>query len=98
MSYTPRLLASLLAALAAATTLAPTAASDPDIDTESAAAVIDELKEQGYRVAIKGVSGDDTSLLAGCTVTSIHNPGDPAPDPTTTTTIYVEVACPIQHS
>jgi hypothetical protein len=97
MSYARRL-APLAAALVAATALAPIAASDPDIDTESAAAVIDELKEQGYRVEIKGVSNDDTSLLTGCTVTSIRNPGNPTPDPTTTTTVYVEVACPIQHS
>jgi hypothetical protein len=46
---------------------------------------------------VKGISGTDTSLLTTCTVTAIHNPGDPSPDPTSTTTIYVEVACPIQH-
>jgi uncharacterized membrane protein len=97
MSYARRL-APLAAALVAAAALAPIAASDPDIDTESAAAVIDELKEQGYRVEIKGVSNDDTSLLTGCTVTSIRNPGNPTTDPTTTTTVYVEVACPLHHS
>jgi hypothetical protein len=82
---------------AAAVVLAPFAAGDPDIDTESAAAVIEELQEQGYAVVVNGVSSNDTTLLATCTVTKIHNPGDPTPDPTTTTTISVDVACPITH-
>jgi uncharacterized membrane protein len=98
MSYVPRFLATLTVALAVATTLAPNAVSDPDVDAESAAAVIQQLKEQGYHVEVKGVSSDDTSLLTGCTVTAIHKSGDPTPDPSTTTTAYVEVACPIQHS
>ena len=98
MWHASRLLVPLTVALAAATTLAPIGLSDPDIDSESAAAVIQELKEQGYAVEVKGVSSADTGLLTTCTVTSIHNPGNPTPDPTPTTTIYVEVACPIQHS
>ena len=77
---------------------APAAAADPDVDGESAAAVIEELKQQGYDVEVKGVSSDNTDLLTTCTVTAIHHPEGPAPDPTATATIYVEVACPIQHS
>ena len=98
MSYVPRFLATLTVALAVATTLAPNAVSDPDVDAESAAAVIQELKQQGYDVEVKGVSSDNTDLLTTCTVTAIHQPEGPAPDPTAAATIYVEVACPIQHS
>jgi hypothetical protein len=77
--------------------LAGPGAADPDIDGESAAAVIDELQEQGYSVMVNGAPAGDTSLLETCTVTSIHNPGDPTPDPTTTTAIFVDVSCPITH-
>ena len=98
MPSAPRLCTPALIVLAAVTAFAPAAAADPDIDGESAAAVIQQLKEQGYNVEVKGVSSDNTDLLTTCTVTAIHNPGDPTPDPTTSTTIYVEVACPIQHS
>jgi hypothetical protein len=97
MSLAPRLMAASLLGLASVTILAPTAAADPDIDTESAAAVVEELRAQGYNVEVKGIPGADTGLLTTCTVTTIHNPGAPSPDPTSTTTIYVEVACPIQH-
>jgi uncharacterized membrane protein len=96
MSYAPRLVAPLAAALAVATTLAPTAMSDPN--TDSASDVIAQLKEQGYAVEVKGVPSGDTGLLASCIVTSIRNSGVPTPDPTTTTTVYLEVACPIHHS
>ncbi len=95
MAKAPRTMAVLLAVAIAA---APGAAADPDLDSESAAEVIQELQEQGYDVEVKGVSAQNTALLASCRVTAINNPGDPSPDPTTTTTVYVEVACPIQHS
>jgi uncharacterized membrane protein len=98
MQVAARLFATALAALATAGTLAPVAAADPDIDSESAAAVINELKEQGYDVQVKGVSGDATDQLTTCDVTSIDNSGQDSPDPTKTTLVFVEVACPIQHS
>lgn len=85
-----------LAGLSVALPLA--AAADPDIDGESASAVINELKQQGYDVAVKGVSGDATDLLTSCRVTSINDSGEDSPDPSKTTLIYVDVACPIQHS
>ena len=47
MSFTSRHLAPVLAVLAFATTFAHSAGADPDIDSESAAAVIQELQEQG---------------------------------------------------
>jgi hypothetical protein len=100
MSLAPRRYAALLAAVggASAIAIAQPVAADPDIDGESAAAVIDQLQEQGYAVDVNGAPAGDTSLLTTCTVTSIHNPGNPTTDPTTTTTIYVDVACPISHA
>lgn len=88
---------SCAAASAAALVLSPSAAADPDIDSQSAIAVIEELQEQGYTVVVNGVPGTDVSLLASCIVTKIHNPGDPTTDPTTSTTVDVEVACPISY-
>jgi hypothetical protein len=77
-------------------------AADPDINTQSATAVINGLQEQGYLVLVNGTPAGDTSLLSTCKVTSISNAGDPTPDPTPdptkTATIYVAVACPITHS
>lgn len=99
MSLTPRHVALLLYAVAGAATIvfAPAAAADPDIDTESASAVIEELQEQGYTVEINGVPSGDTSLLTNCTVTEIHNPGNTSPSPPETTTVFVDIACPIQR-
>ena len=98
MSYPTRLLAPLLVVLATSTAAVPLASADPDINANSAAAVIDDLKAQGYAVEVKGVTNGDTSLLAPCKVTSINKPVGPTSDPTTITTVYVEVACPVQHS
>lgn len=98
MPFAARLFGVILAGLAVTGALAPAALADPDIDSESAAEVIDELKEQGYDVRIKGVSGDATDLLTTCSVTAINDSGEDSPDPTKTTLLYVEVACPIQHS
>ena len=98
MSFAPRRWTLLIAAgSVAAVALAPFAAADPDIDTESAAAVIEELRQEGYVVEVNGDSSDDVALLTSCTVTQIHHPDDPTPDPTTTTTVSVDVACPISH-
>jgi hypothetical protein len=99
MSHAPRLLASLAIAAGGITVVgfASAVSADPDIDGESATAVIKQLQEQGYAVDVNGAPAGDTSMLSTCTVTSIHNPGDPTPDPTTTTTIYVDVACPLTH-
>ncbi|BBY31091.1 hypothetical protein [Mycolicibacterium sediminis] len=98
MSRTPRYLAPMFIAVAAAITLAPTATTDPDIDGESAAAVVDQLREEGFDVTVNGLPSGDTSLLTTCVVTTIHNPGDPSSDPTTTSPVSVDIACPIQHA
>jgi hypothetical protein len=97
MSFTSRHLAPVLAVLAFATAFAHSAGADPDIDSESAAAVIQELQEQGYVVNVNGVPSGNTSLLTTCSVTTIDNPGDAAPSPAGTTAISVDVACPIQR-
>lgn len=98
MSLAPRRHMALLMAAggAVAIAFAPCAAADPDIDGQSAAAVIVELQEEGYVVVVNGVSSGDTGLLTSCKVTHVHHPGDSAPDPTTAT-VYVDVACPISH-
>lgn len=87
-----------VAAVAVGVAAAIPSAADPDLATESAAEVITELREQGYAVEVKGVSSPDAAMLSACKVTSIQDSGIPTADPTTTTTVYVEVACPIQHS
>jgi hypothetical protein len=102
MSFPTRHLAPVLAVLAATMTFTQmtfthSAAADPDIDTESAAAVIEELQEQGYVVNVNGVPSGNTALLTTCKVTTINNPTTAAPSPAGTTTISVDVACPIQR-
>jgi hypothetical protein len=92
-----RHLAPAFAVLAFAMTVTHTATADPDIDTESASAVIEELQEQGYVVDVNGVPSGNTALLTTCTVTSINNPGTATPNQTGTTTVSVDVACPIQR-
>lgn len=99
MPSTPRHFAPLMVFLGVAATavLTPMATADPDIDGESAAAVIEELQDQGYVVKINGVPSGDTTLLTTCKVTTIHNSGNPSPDPTSTTTVSVDIACPISR-
>lgn len=95
MAFTLRLAASSLAALAAVTALAPLAAADPDIDGESASSVISQLQEQGYTVSVDGVPSGDATKLTACVVTKINGGGGVQADPTTTSPVSVEVACPI---
>ena len=56
MPLNTRVLASTMAVVGGVATIALAAPSsaDPDIDGESAAAVIDELQEQGYSVMVNG--------------------------------------------
>ena len=83
-----RWLAPVLVVVAAATALAPEASG------QSAAGVIQDLKDQGYNVMINWTTGYDTKPLSWCWVTGINNPGDLKPSPTTFVTVYVDVACP----
>ena len=98
MSSTPRYLAPALIAFAAAITLAPLASTDPDIDGEPASAVVEQLREEGFDVTVNGLPSGDTSLLTTCVVTTIHNPGGPSSDPTTTSPVSVDIACPLNSA
>jgi hypothetical protein len=75
-----------------AVSLAAQATADPS--GESAQAVIDDLKAEGYNVEINWLTGYDTVPLSVCTVTNVNNPGDSAPHAGTFTTVYVDVSCP----
>lgn len=97
MSFTVRHLVPALAVLAVATAFPHSVNADPDIETESASAVIQELQEQGYVVNVNGVPSGNTALLTTCKVTAIHDSDGTSPDPTPTTPIFVDVACPIQR-
>ena len=98
MSHVSRLLVSFLVAAGGFTAvgLASTVSADPNVESKSATAVIDQLQKQGYAVNVNGAPAADTSLLTTCTVTSIHNPGHPTPE-STTKSIDVDVACPLTH-
>ncbi|KMO79483.1 hypothetical protein [Mycolicibacterium obuense] len=73
--------------------LAAPCAAEPS----SAAAVIDELKDQGYDVAINWVSGISSRPLSECRSLGVHNPDLTGPPPETFTTVYVDVSCPNDH-
>jgi hypothetical protein len=99
VSCTPRWVASTLLATGAAAWLAaaPIAVADPvdpEAGSESARAVIDDLRGQGYNVEINWVSGVSSIPLSSCAVTGINNPDQSAGPPTTFTTVYVDVSCP----
>ncbi len=67
---------------------APSAAAD------SAQATIDNLQNQGYIVAINWVDGNTNAPLATCRVVAVHNPDSSAPNPSSATTVYVDLSCP----
>jgi hypothetical protein len=93
MAYASRCLAALIAA-AGTVTLAVPAAAEPVDSGQSAQSVIDELKAEGYNVAINWLTGYDTEPLSVCTVEDVNNPEDAKPKPGTFTTVYVDVTCP----
>jgi hypothetical protein len=80
--------ASLVAAGAMLIAFAPNAAAD------SAQATIDALQNQGYIVAINWVDGNTGAPLATCRVVAVHNPDSSAPNPSSATTVYVDLSCP----
>lgn len=65
-----------------------------DPGSGSAAAVIDELKSEGYDVQINWVSGVSSRSLSECRSLGVHNPDLTGPPPETFTTVYVDVSCP----
>lgn len=82
------------AALCLVPVLALACASPGVADPGSAAAVIDELKGQGYDVQINWVSGISSRPLSECRSLGVHNPDLTGPPPETFTTVYVDVSCP----
>jgi len=78
---------------ASSLTAAPTAVADPSIN-QSAAAVIQQLTDEGYDVQINWVSGVSSRALSECAVTGIHNPNRAGGPVDTFTTVYVDVSCP----
>jgi hypothetical protein len=86
MSLEPKHFAPVALAAAVAIALAPVAGA-----SQSASAVIDDLKSQGYIVQINWVSGFNTEPLDVCHVTGVNIPGD---TPQSRTTAYVDVSCP----
>jgi|SRR5215208_8014277 len=87
---TPLLVA---AGVASSTAVAPVATADPVGGYESPSATIEDLKAQGYDVAINWVNGNSTSPLSECSVTGIHNPNPSAKRPKFTT-VYIDISCP----
>jgi hypothetical protein len=94
MAVASRCLGWLLIAVSGAVMLASVASAEPVDSGESAQAVIDGLKAEGYNVVINWLTGYDTVPLSVCTVESVNNPDDSMPKPGTFTTVYVDVSCP----
>ncbi len=88
----------LAAFVAVAICLAAPAAADPPpaLTGPTAETAINDLRAQGYDVAINWVAGNTTSALARCQVVAVHNPNTDDAPPTTFTTVYVDVSCPSQ--
>ena len=74
------------------------ATADPALGGPTAETTINDLRDRGYDVAINWVAGNSTSSLSKCTVAAIHNPNNDDADPTTFTTVYVDVSCPSQQA
>ncbi len=90
-------LAAAVVSMVVSIAAAPTAVADPIFPvagSESARAVVDDLKGQGYNVEINWVSGVSDVPLSECVVNGIDDPDHDAGPPTTFTTVYVDVSCP----
>jgi hypothetical protein len=75
---------------------APVATADlvfPTAGSESVGATVNDLKAQGFNVAINYLEGQPDVALSACKVTAINNPSAPTADPATVT-VSVDVACP----
>jgi hypothetical protein len=69
-------------------------AAAPHAAADSAQATIDALQSQGYVVAINWVDGNTNAPLGTCRVVAVHNPDSSAPNPSSATTVYVDLSCP----
>lgn len=108
MSLKPRHFPPLSVAAGAAASIAvapiavaPIAAADPIwpvAGAQSASATIDDLKADGFNVAINWVNGISTVPLSWCTANAIHNPDGSAASPNTLTTVYIDVECPTDNA
>lgn len=75
--------------------LAVVAHAEPEVGAESAEAIIDRLRAEGYTVEINWIGGQSTTPLSECSVSAVHNPDRSAPPtPKTSITVYVDVSCP----
>jgi hypothetical protein len=88
----------LIASAAIAFVPASPASAEPALGGPTAETTINDLRDRGYDVAINWVAGNSTSSLSKCTVVAIHNPNTGDADPTTFTTVYVDVSCPSQQA
>ena len=89
--------AMVCAATAASIALAPVVAAEPAFPTagsESASATVMDLEAQGFDVVINWLQGHPNVPLSECRVNEINNPSHMAADPSTLSTVYVDVACP----
>jgi hypothetical protein len=53
-----------------------------------------DLQAQGFDVVINFLQGHPNVPLSECHVNAINNPNGAAPNPSTLSTVYVDVACP----
>lgn len=88
------------ASLGAAICLAAPAVADPPptLTGPTAETAINDLRAQGYNVAINWVAGNPTSALSKCQVVAVHNPNTDGSPPSTFTTVYVDVSCSGQQA
>lgn len=84
--------------MAAAIWLAAPVADPPPVGPPTAEATINDLRAQGYNVAINWVAGNTSSALSKCQVVAIHNPNADDTPPSTFTTVYVDVSCSGQQA
>lgn len=92
--------AAAVASVAVAICLAVPAVADPPptLTGPTAETTINDLRAQGYNVAINWVAGNSTSALSKCQVVAIHNPNTGDSPPSTFTTVYVDVSCSGQQA
>ena len=87
----------MCAGAAASIAAAPIAGAEPifpSAGSDSASATVMDLKAQGFDVVINFLQGQPNVPLSECRVNGINNPSKAAPNPSTLSTVYVDVLCP----